>query len=258
MNNKDFDKPYIPDDLVIGRNAVMELLRSGREIDSIYIQKGDRQGSITAIIAKANQRGINVKESDIKKLNFMCGGGSHQGIIARVSAKAYSSLEDVLKIAEEKGEDPFIILCDEITDPHNLGAVIRTAECCGAHGVVILKHRSVGLTYTVSKASAGAIEYMPVIKVTNMASFADKLKDLGFWIYCADMDGESWCGINYSGKVALLIGAEGKGVSRLMKDKSDFSVSVPIKGNIDSLNVSVACGVICYEIARQKSGIKSI
>ncbi len=256
MNNKEYTE--VPKDLVIGRNAVLELLKSGRTVDSIYIQKGERQGSVTAIIAKANQKGINIKEADAKKLQFMCGGTNHQGIIARVAAKEYSTLDDVLELAKEKGEEPFIILCDELSDPHNLGAVLRTAECCGAHGVVILKHRSVGLTHTVAKASAGAIEYVPVIKVTNMASFTDKLKDLGFWIYCADMDGQDWCTVDYSGKVALIIGAEGKGISRLLKDKSDVSVSVPIKGNIESLNVSVACGIISYEIARQRSGIKSV
>lgn len=243
--------------IICGRNAVIEALRSGRTMDSIYIQRGNQVGSINAIIAKAKAKGINIKEVDSKKLDFMSRGSVHQGVVATVAVKEYAELSDIFKLAEEKGEDPFIILCDELSDPHNLGAVIRTAECAGAHGVVIPKRRSVGLTFAVGKASAGAVEYVPVVRVTNMASTIDDLKKKGIWVYTADMDGKMWCEVDYKGGVALVVGSEGNGVSKLIKDKSDFIVSLPMKGQINSLNASVACGVISYEIARQRSGIKS-
>lgn len=243
--------------IICGRNAVIEALRSGRTMDSIYIQRGNQVGSINAIIAKAKAKGINIKEVDSKKLDFMSRGSVHQGVVATVAVKEYAELSDIFKLAEEKGEDPFIILCDELSDPHNLGAVLRTAECAGAHGVVIPKRRSVGLTFAVGKASAGAVEYVPVVRVTNMASTIDDLKKKGIWVYTADMDGKMWCEVDYKGGVALVVGSEGNGVSKLIKDKSDFIVSLPMKGQINSLNASVACGVISYEIARQRSGIKS-
>ena len=166
-------------------------------------------------------------------------------------------MEDIFALAEERGEPPFLILCDELEDPHNLGAVLRIAECAGAHGVVIPKRRSVGLTYAVGKASAGAVEYVPVVRVNNMAAAIEELKERGVWIYTADMDGEPWCQVDYTGPAAVVVGSEGSGVSRLVREKSDFIISLPMKGKINSLNASVACGVVCYEIARQRAGLKS-
>lgn len=244
--------------IISGRNAVTEAIRSGREIDAVYVQKGNRHGSITAIIAKAKEKGIIIKEVDPKKLDFMSGGSNHQGVVASAAIKEYSSLEDVFALAEERGEKPFVIICDELSDPHNLGAILRTAECSGAHGVIIPKRRSVGLTYAVGKASAGAVEYVPVVRVTNMASTVEELKERGLWVYSADMDGKPWCEVDYTGGVALIVGSEGFGVSKLMRDKSDFIVSLPMKGQINSLNASVACGVICYEISRQRSGLNAV
>lgn len=258
MTNEQDKRDPKTEGIIAGRNAVNEALSASREIDSIYLQRGTHQGSVTAIIAKAKKKGIVIKEADQRKLDFMCGGANHQGIIAVAAVKEYSELEDVLKLAEERQEKPFLIICDELSDPHNLGAVLRIAECAGAHGVVIPKRRSVGLTYAVGKASAGAVEYVPVVRVTNMASFIDELKDKGFWIYSADMDGKNWCETDFTGPVALVIGSEGFGVSKLIRDKSDFIVSLPMKGKINSLNASVACGIISYEIARQRSGLGSV
>lgn len=245
-------------DIIIGRNGVNEAIKSGRPIQSIYIQRGERQGSILPIISKAKELGITIKEVDSKKLDYMCpGNGNHQGIIASCAVKEFSSLEDIFTLAQERGEEPFIIICDELEDPHNLGAVIRTAECSGAHGVIIPKRRSAGLTYTVSKASAGAVEYVPVVRVTNITDTIKELKEKGLWIYVADMDGQPWCEPDYTGPVGLVIGSEGDGVGRLVKKNADFVVSLPMKGKINSLNASVAAGVICYEITRQRSGINS-
>lgn len=241
--------------IIAGRNAVMEAIKSGRAIDCIYVQRGEKSGSLGAIIAKAKAIDINIKEADIKKLDYMCGGAVHQGVVAAGAVKEFSQLEDILENAKSRGEKPFIIICDELSDPQNLGAVIRTAECSGAHGVIIPKRRSAGLTYAVGKASAGAVEYMPVVRVTNLPSLIDKLKELGIWIYTADMEGTSWCKTDFAGAVALVIGSEGQGVGKLIKDKSDFIVSLPMMGKITSLNASVACGVICYEIAKQRLGL---
>ncbi len=182
----------------------------------------------------------------------MCAGAVHQGVIAMTAVKEYSQLEDIFELAKSKNEDPFIIICDELTDPHNLGAILRTADCSGAHGVIIPKRRSVTLNYTVGKSSAGAIEYVPVVKVNNLASTIDKLKDLGVFIYSTDMEGQDCFATDFSGAVALVIGSEGKGVQRLILDKSDFVVSLPVAGHINSLNASVACGIFCYEILRQR------
>lgn len=244
-------------DVIVGRNAVTEALRAGRAIDSIYVRRGDRTGSVNAILRMAKQAGVTVKEADPKKLDAMCGGENHQGVAAVAAVRAFSEVEDIFALAESRGEAPFIIVCDEIADPHNLGAIIRTAECAGAHGVVIPKRRSVGLTAAVGKASAGAVEYLPVARVTNLAAFLEEIKARGVWVYAADMDGSDWCQTDFSGPAALVVGSEGFGVSRLVKEKSDFIVSLPMKGRINSLNASVACGILCYEIARQRAGIRA-
>ncbi len=243
------------DELIIGRNAVSEALKSERAINTLLVAKGERNGSIGRIIAICKEKKIVVKEVDRKKLDFLCGHGSHQGVAAYAAAHEYSELEDIFALSESRGEHPFVIICDEIEDPHNLGAIIRTAECAGAHGIIIPKRHGASLTWAVGKASAGAVEYMPVVRVGNLASAIDELKEKGLWIYSADMDGKLWCETDFSGAVALVIGSEGKGVSRLIREKSDFIVSLPMKGNINSLNASVAAGVLMYEVAKQRLGI---
>ncbi|MEG1426353.1 MAG: 23S rRNA (guanosine(2251)-2'-O)-methyltransferase RlmB [Oscillospiraceae bacterium] len=244
--------------IIAGRNAVMEALRSGRTIDSLYVQRGEKSGSLSSLIAKAKQKGINIKEADGKKLDFMCGGAVHQGVVATAAVKEFSTLDEVFALAKQRDEAPFVIICDELSDPHNLGAIIRIAECAGAHGVIIPKRRSVGLTYAVGKASAGAVEYVPVVRVTNLVTVIDELKSKGIWVYSATMDGKSWCQTDFAGGVALVIGSEGDGIGKLIREKSDFLVSLPMKGEINSLNASVACGILAYEVLRQRSGIKSI
>lgn len=244
-------------DLIIGRNAVSEALRNDRPIDTLLVLKGERNGSVGRIIAECREKEIVVKEVDKKKLDFLCGQGNHQGIAAWAAVHEYSTVEDMLELAKQREEEPFIILCDELEDPHNLGAILRTAETTGAHGVIIPKRRNASLTWAVGKASAGAVEYVPVARVANIAATLDELKKQGFWVYTADMDGNSWCQTDFSGSVALVVGSEGKGVSRLVKEKSDFVVSLPMRGNITSLNASVAASVIMYEVARQRLGIKA-
>lgn len=245
------------DDIIAGRNSVQEALRSGRTIDSIYVARGNRTGSIAAILAKAKDLGIAIKEADPKKLDFLCGGANHQGVVAVAAVQEYAEVEDIFRLAEERGEPPFLIIADELEDPHNLGAILRTAECSGAHGVIIPRRRAVGLTYAVGKASAGAVEYVPVARVTNLVKTIEDLKKRGVWVYAADMDGEPWCGVDYRGPMALVIGSEGSGVSRLVRENCDFVISLPMLGKINSLNASVACGVLCYEIARQRKGIQA-
>lgn len=246
------------EDIIAGRNAVNEALRSGRTIDSLYIVRGSaHSGSLSTLIAKAKDKDIIIKEADSKKLDFMCGNANHQGVVAVAAIKEYATIDDIFNLAKERNEPPFIIVADELEDPHNLGAVLRVAECAGAHGIIIPKRRAVGLTYAVGKASAGAVEYVPVARVTNITAAIDELKKRGVWIYGADFDGEAWCTVDYSGPVAIVIGSEGAGVGRLVKEKCDFVISLPMKGKIESLNASVACGIICYEIARQRSGIKT-
>lgn len=240
------------DNLVIGRNAVMELLKSGREIECISVAKGEREGSVTRILALAREKGVVVKNVDRKKLDFMCAGANHQGVCASVPAHEYSSVEEILEYAKEKNEPPFIIICDEIEDSHNLGAIIRTAEACGVHGVIIPKRRNVGLNFVVSKTSCGALEYVKVARVGNLSSTIEDLKKKNIWVYCADMDGQPWCKTDFSGGCALVVGSEGKGVGRLIKEKCDETVSLPMRGQVNSLNASVAAGVIMYEIARQR------
>ena len=239
-------------DIIAGRNPVMEAIRSGRSIESILVEKGERSGSVVAIIAKAKQKNIPVKDVDSKKLDFLAKGVNHQGIVAQCAVKEYSTLEDIFALAEERGESPFIIVLDKIEDPHNLGAIIRTAECAGAHGVIIPERRSAGLSYTVEKTSAGALEYMPVVRVKNISAVLQKLKDKGIWVYGADMDGEHYKKVNFDGAVALVIGNEGKGISPLVAKDCDVIVSLPMKGKINSLNASVAAGILMYEIADKR------
>ena len=244
--------------VVAGRNAVAEALRSGRPIDTLYVARGlQEKGGAAVLAAKARQAGIPVKEADPKKLDALCGGAVHQGVVALAAAKEFSTIDDMFRLAEERGEPPFLILADELADPHNLGAILRTAECAGAHGVIIPKRRSVGLTYTVGKASAGALEYVPVARVANLAACMKELKERGVWIYGADMDGTPWCEADFTGPIALVIGSEGFGMSRLVKETCDFIVSLPMKGKITSLNASVACGVLAYEAARQRAGLRA-
>nr|WP_296074201.1 23S rRNA (guanosine(2251)-2'-O)-methyltransferase RlmB [uncultured Ruminococcus sp.] len=239
-------------DIIAGRNPVMEAIRSGRSIESILVAKGERSGSVVAIIAKAKQKNIPVKDVDSKKLDFLAKGVNHQGIVAQCAVKEYSTLEDIFALAEERGESPFIIVLDKIEDPHNLGAIIRTAECAGAHGVIIPERRSAGLSYTVEKTSAGALEYMPIVRVKNISAVLQKLKDKGIWVYGADMDGEHYKKVNFDGAVALVIGNEGKGISPLVAKDCDVIVSLPMKGKINSLNASVAAGILMYEIADKR------
>lgn len=243
--------------IIAGRNAVQEALRAGRAIDSLYIQRGERNGAVLALVAKAKEAGAAIKEADVKKLDHLCPGENHQGVVAVAAAKEYASVEDILALAQARGEPPFLVVCDGLEDPHNLGAVIRSAECAGAHGVVIPKRRSVGLTYAVGKASAGAVEHMLVARVQNLHRLLEDLKQKGVWAYAADMDGSPWVQADLTGPCALIIGAEGRGVSRLVKETADFVLSLPIKGKVNSLNASVAAGVLCCEVARQRSGLQA-
>lgn len=236
-----------------GRNAVLEVLNSGRDIEKLLVSKGNLEGTIKRIIGQAKHKGIVVQETSRQKLDELSQTKNHQGIIAIVSAHEYVEVEDILKIAQEKEEPPFIIILDGITDPHNLGAIIRSAECAGAHGVIIPKRRSVGLNATVGKTSAGAIEYMPVARVTNIANTLEYLKKEGLWIACADMKGLDYFDSDMSGAIGLVIGSEGEGVSRLVKEKCDFTVSIPMYGKISSLNASVATGLLMYEVVRQRN-----
>lgn len=239
-------------DVIFGRNSVAEAIKSGRPLDSVMVARGDRSGSIPKIVADAKKAGIVIKEVDPKKLDFVCGHNNHQGIAAFGAVKEYSSVEDIFATAEERNEPPFIIICDEIEDPHNLGAIIRTAEAAGAHGVIIPKRRSASLSFAVAKTSAGAVEFMHVARVANIPQTIDELKKRGVWVYCADMDGEPFYKSNLKGAIALVIGSEGNGVGRLVKEKCDVTLSMPMKGKINSLNASVAAGILMYEVSRQR------
>lgn len=241
------------DDLIIGRNAIREALKSGRPAECLMIQRGDRKGSVSPIVAQCIEMKIPVKEVDGKKLDFMCGHSNHQGVILIAAAKEYSTLDDIFANAEEKGESPFIIICDGLEDPHNLGAVIRSAEAAGAHGVVIPSRRSTGLGYTVGKSSAGALEYMPVARVTNINAAIDEIKKKGVWVYAADMDGKPYYETDMSGAAAIIVGSEGKGVGRLVKENADVVVSIPMKGHINSLNASVAASILMFEVAKTRN-----
>lgn len=242
-------------DLIIGRNCLSEALRGNRTLDRVLVIKGFQNGSLRPLVAKAKESGAVIKEVDGRKLDLITGGASHQGIVAYAAVREYAQVDDIFSLAKEKNEDPFLIVLDEIEDPHNLGAVIRTAECAGAHGVIIPRRRSVGLSYTVGKASAGAVEYMPVARVTNIADTLEALKKRGVWVYGADMDGQVWCKADLKGAIALVIGSEGRGISRLVREKCDAVLSLPMRGNITSLNASVAAGVLMYEITRQRMGL---
>ena len=238
--------------IIEGRNAVIEAFRSGREIDRLFIKDGLTDGQIQTIKREAKKKELRIDFVSKERLDQISQTGNHQGVIAYIAAYEYSELEDIFAIAEKKGEDPFIFILDNIEDPHNLGAIIRTANMSGAHGVIIPKNRAVGLTSTVAKVSAGALNYTPVVRVTNISRTIEELKERGVWVACADMDGTIMYDLNLTGSIALVIGAEGSGVSRLVKEKCDYIASIPVKGDIDSLNASVAAGVMAYEIVRQR------
>jgi len=235
-----------------GRNAVIEAFRSGKTIDKLYILDGCQDGPMSTIRREARKNDTLVKYVDKDRLDQMSQTGKHQGVIAICAAYTYAEVEDILKVAEDKGEAPFIFILDGIEDPHNLGAIIRTANLAGAHGVIIPKNRAVGLTATVARTSAGALNYTPVAKVTNIGKTIEELKKQGLWFVCADMGGTKMYDLNLKGAIGLVIGNEGEGVSRLVKEKCDMVASIPMKGDIDSLNASVAAGVLAYEIVRQR------
>lgn len=235
-----------------GRNAVLEAFRSGKTIDRLFVLDGCQDGPVRTIVREAKKHDTIVNFVPKERLDSMSETGHHQGVMAYAAAYEYAEVEDILKIAEEKGEPPFLFLLDGIEDPHNLGAIIRTANLAGAHGVIIPKRRAVGLTATVARTSAGALNYTPVAKVTNMAATIEDLKKRGIWFVCADMGGESMYRLNLTGPIGLVIGNEGEGVSRLVKENCDMIASIPMKGDIDSLNASVATGVLAYEIVRQR------
>ena len=238
-----------------GRNAVLEAFRSGKTIDRLFVLDGCQDGPVRTIVREAKKHDTIVNFVPKERLDSMSETGHHQGVMAYAAAYEYAEVEDILKIAEEKGEPPFLFLLDGIEDPHNLGAIIRTANLAGAHGVIIPKRRAVGLTATVARTSAGALNYTPVAKVTNMAATIEDLKKRGIWFVCADMGGESMYRLNLTGPIGLVIGNEGEGVSRLVKEKCDMIASIPMKGDIDSLNASVATGVLAYEIVRQRLAV---
>ena len=240
-----------------GRNAVLEAFRSGKCVDKLFILDGCQDGPVRTIAREARKKDTIINYVSKERLDQLSETRAHQGVIAQVAAYEYSTVDDILAKAEEKGEPPFLILLDNVEDPHNLGAIIRTANLAGAHGVIIPKRRSVGLTSTVAKTSAGAINYTPVAKVTNLVRTMEELKEKGIWFVCADMGGESMYRMNLTGPIGLVIGNEGEGVSRLVKEACDFTASIPMKGDIDSLNASVAAGVLAYEIVRQRLASES-
>ena len=235
-----------------GRNAVLEAFRAGKTIDKLFVLDGCKDGPVMSITREARKTDTIINYVTKERLDQMSTTGHHQGVIAHAAAYEYAQVEDVLNAAKEKGEAPFVFILDGIEDPHNLGAIIRTANLAGAHGVIIPKRRAVGLTATVSKTSAGALNYTPVAKVTNIATTIEDLKKEGLWFVCADMGGETMYNLDLKGPIGLVIGNEGEGVSRLVKEKCDFVASIPMKGDIDSLNASVAAGVLAYEIVRQR------
>ena len=242
--------------LIVGRNAVLQALESGRTIDSVTVAQGQRGGQAGKIIDICRERKIPVKFADARKLDRLCDGAVHQGVAAFAAAHEYAELDDIFALAQSRNESPFIVVCDSLEDPHNLGAIIRTANLAGAHGVIIPKNRAVGLTATVAKASAGALNYTPVAKVTNLSQTIEELKKEGLWFVCADMDGEIMYRQNLTGPIGLVIGNEGEGVGRLVKSKCDLVARIPMQGDIDSLNASVAAGVLAYEVVRQRMQVK--
>jgi len=238
--------------MIEGRNAVLEAFRSGKCVDKVYVLDQCQDGPILTIKREAKKAGSLIKYVDKQLLDNMSETGKHQGVIAVTAAYDYAEVSDILDIAKESGEDPFIVLLDNIEDPHNLGAIIRSAHQAGAHGVIIPKNRAVGLTATVARTSAGALNYIPVAKVTNLSKTIEDLKKEGLWFVCADMGGDTMYNLNLKGPIGVVIGSEGEGVSRLVKEKCDFVASIPMKGKIDSLNASVAAGILCFEIVRQR------
>ena len=239
-------------DQIEGRNAVLEAYRSGRTVDKLFVLEHCEDGPVRTILREAKKGGTIVSFVKKERLDGISETGHHQGVIARVSAYEYAEVEDILALAEKKGEAPFLIVLDGIEDPHNLGAIIRSACCAGAHGVIVTKHRAAGLTSTVVRASAGALNYVPVAKVTNLRRTMDELKEKGIWFACAAMDGKPMYELDLTGPMALVVGNEGEGVSRLIRENCDYTVGIPMKGELDSLNASVAAGVLMYEIVRQR------
>ena len=243
------------EDLIEGRNAVIEALRAGRALDKIYIAKGETDKTLGHIAAKARDAGIVVVEADRRKLDAMSATKAHQGVVAVAAVREYCSVEDILAIADERGEPPFVILCDEISDPHNLGAILRSAYCAGAHGVIIPKRRSAGLTGIVGKTSAGAVEHMSVARVANLPATIRDLKDRGLWIYgtAADAPATLW-ETDFTGPCCIVVGSEGEGLGRLVREQCDFLVGIPMRGALDSLNASAAAAILMYEVVRQRGG----
>lgn len=245
--------PVAAEGAVIGRNALRELLASGRDIDKIFVQRGEREGSITVLVAQAIERGIPVVEVEKQKLDTLSGGGNHQGVVAMAAQKEYSTIEEILEVANARGEKPFVVILDGVEDPHNLGAIIRSADVFGAHGIIIPKRRACGVTATVEKASAGALEHMAVAKVTNINDAIKKLKENGLWIYAAEVGGEDYAAVNYGNDaVGLVLGSEGYGISRLVLENCDFKISIPNYGHVNSLNVSCAAAVVMAEVSKNR------
>lgn len=238
--------------IICGRNPVLEAVRSGREIDRLLIAHGISGGSVTAIIAKCKAKGVLIKEISPQKLDYYCGGANHQGVAVMLASQEYSTVDDIMSLADSRNEKPFIIICDGLEDPHNLGAVIRTAEATGVHGVIIPERRSASLNATVAKAACGALEYVPVARVTNIASTIDMLKERGVWVFGADMDGEDYTKTDFDVPCAIVIGNEGKGIGALTAKKCDKIISLPMLGKINSLNASVAAGILMYEAVRKR------
>ena len=248
------EREEAPENMLEGRNAVTEALSAGRTIDKLFVADGDTDRALARICAMAKQVGAVVVPTDRRKLDYMSATGAHQGVIAMVAAHDYASIDDILKKAQDAGEPPLIVICDELSDPHNLGAIIRTAECAGAHGIIIPKRRSVGLTAVVGKASAGALEYMPVARVSNITAAIDTLKKAGVWVYGTAAEGDTTLyKADLKSAAAIVIGNEGEGMSRLVSERCDFKVSIPMKGSISSLNASAAAAIMLYEAVRQRS-----
>lgn len=250
-----FNEQNSQSNIICGRNPVLEAVRSGREIDRLLIAHGVSDGSVTAIIAKCKAKGVLIKEISPQKLDYYCGGANHQGVAVMLASQEYSTVEEILQNAENSGEKPFIIICDGIEDPHNLGAIIRTAEAAGVHGVIIPERRSASLNATVAKAACGALEYVPVARVTNIAAAIDGLKKRGIWVFGADMDGTDYRRTDFNTPCALVIGNEGKGIGALTAKKCDMIVSLPMTGKINSLNASVAAGILMYEVLRARRSL---
>lgn len=253
--NSPRDRESLPDGIIEGRNAVMEALRADVTIDKIFIARGETDSTLGHIASKARDQGVVVVEADRKKLDFMSVTHSHQGVIAVTAVREYASVDDILAAAREKGENPLIVVCDELSDPHNLGAVIRTAECAGAHGVIIPKRRSAGLTAVVAKTSAGAVAHVPVARVPNLPSLLEELKKEGVWVFGTAADGDTpLYKADLKGPAAIVIGSEGEGMGRLVGEKCDFRVSIPMRGKLNSLNASAAAAILLYEAVRQRLG----